>query len=935
MEEQIKSSNNDESNNSSSNIENSNNTLINQENNTILKNDSMSNGAECPKIEDRKKEAQSEIKEEVETNNNNDTNEEKTEVDEKNDNDNAQKELEITKEQKEFVNNQVEKKEEEVINSKEIQDLNSNQNNLNDGNSINKENENLENNGEMSKPLNKNNSKSIEQKEIKEKLNEKLSENNNSNDNKIKDNQSLKENYNLNEKKEVDNIKFDENNINENDKDNVLEEGEAISKEDENEKTIIKEIKEEKNELEEKKENNIEGDKNNNLNANNDANKITVNTLQENSEDKNKISNTLNHKNESNEILDDNTLQENKKNNEKLANNTIKENQDENNNIVESTLQNDKQDESVQENIEEKNEKKLEEKENAKFNEISEEIKDNNKNINDADILNKKDETKINEISNRIDYADSTDNINNSKLMLLEDNNINNDIKIKKNEIKTDLDKFENEETSSGDEDLFIDKNKEYSPKGIKNLGLNCYMDSLLQCLFNVPDLRDYFIKEKFNKNSQPTCYYFSKVMKDLLYSNQKNVVPKKLKKLLGEKNLLFQEHKAADAADLIRNLIDSFITELSPIDDDKTDDEELEVEQSKKKFLRVIEKEMESNIIYKIMNIYNITEYKCPKKGHKKNTLSINSDSNFNFYLKNIMNCKKNKNSIITLQDCFNHFIKKKTNNEFVCNQCNEPVTGESLEKIFYPPKILTIILNRGKKKEFRGEVKIDTILDISNYVDKYIVESEKVSTYYRLICSCNHYGDSSPAGHYTATCYNKEKESYYYYNDTIVEEKEYFDYIGEPYILIYEQVNEASFEKAKKIQNQMNYEEDEPVYDELKKKYVNTLIKVYLFFHEDKNNQDYSINLYKKEIFRWKITIKDRKPLIMNFNNPPEFNLSSITYPEDGSESNFLFDKDIYINLNEQPIDIYSKISIFLKYVSQNYHVANKTCKDFCFIF
>ena len=870
------------------------------------------------------------------------------------------------------------KKEEEDNNPKEIQDLNTNQNNSNHDNSIIKENENLEKFGEISKPLNdtnENNSEKTEQKEIKEKINEKLSENNNSNDDKIKDNQSLEENNNMNEKKEVDNIKLDENNnINENDKDNVLGEGETISQEPENkelkenqseEKTMVKENKEdkieleekkeEKNELEEKKENNIEGDKNNNLNSNNDTNEITVNTLQEKLEDKNKIANNLNDKKESNEILDDNILKENKKSNETLANNTIKENQDENNILDESSLQNGTQDnkildnntipenkdtnitlsESVQENIEEKNEKKLKEKENAKSNETSEGIKDNNKNINVVDNINEKDETKINEISNRIDYEYNTDNINNSKLMLLEDNNINNDIKIKKNEIKTDLDKFENEETSSGDEDLFIDKNKEYSPKGIKNLGLNCYMDSLLQCLFNVPDLRDYFIKEKFNKNSQPTCYYFSKVMKDLLYSNQKNVVPKKLKKLLGEKNLLFQEHKAADAADLIRNLIDSFITELSPIDDDKTDDEELEVEQSKKKFLRVIEKEMESNIIYKIMNIYNITEYKCPKKGHKKNTLSINSDSNFNFYLKNIMNCKKNKNSIITLQDCFNHFIKKKTNNEFVCNQCNEPVTGESLEKIFYPPKILTIILNRGKKKEFRGEVKIDTILDISNYVDKYIVESEKVSTYYRLICSCNHYGDSSPAGHYTATCYNKEKESYYYYNDTIVEEKEYFDYIGEPYILIYEQVNEASFEKAKKIQNQMNYEEDEPVYDELKKKYVNTLIKVYLFFHEDKNNQDYSINLYKKEIFRWKITIKDRKPLIMNFNNPPEFNLSSITYPEDGSESNFLFDKDIYINLNEQPIDIYSKISIFLKYVSQNYHVANKTCKDFCFIF
>ena len=943
MEEQIKRSNNVESINLSSNIENnSNNTLIDKENNTILRNDSMANGVESPKTEDSEKEAQTEIKEEVEekkTNNNNDTNEEKIEVNKKNDNDNAQEELV----QKESVNNQViEKEEEKDNNPKEIRDLNSNQNNLNDGNSINKENENLENNSGMSKSLtesNDSNSENIEQKEI----NEKLSENNNSNNDKISDNQSLEENKNLNVKKEVDNIKLDENNnINENNKDNVLEEGETISKEPENkelkenqseEKTIVKENKEDKIELEENK---IEDDKKNNLNTNNDASAITANSLQENDEDKKKMANTLNDKNESNVILDDNKLQENKKSNEALANSEIKENQDENKILVESTLQNDKEDnkildnntlpenkdinitlgESVQENIEEKNEKNLEKKEKVKSNETSEEIKDNIKKSNDIDTINEKDEAKINEISKSIHNSESNGDVNSSKLKLLEDNNINNDNLIKKKEIlKTNLDKYENEDTSS-DDDLIIDKNKEYFPKGIQNLGLNCYMDSLLQCLFNVPELREYFINGEFDKNTQPICFYFSKVMKELFYSNKKNVVPKKLKKLLGEKNPLFQEHKAADAADLIRNLIDSFITELSSSDDD-TNEEELGEKQDKKQLLQGIEKEMESNIIYRIMNIYSITEYKCPKKDHKI-TYSINSDSNFNFYLKSVMNCKENKNSIITLEDCFNNFIKKKSNNEFVCSQCNEPVPGESHEKIFYPPKILTIILNRGKKKEFKGEVRIDTILDISNYVDKYIANSGKVSTYYRLICSCNHSGDSSPSGHYTATCYNQEKESYYYYNDTILKKIDNFDYIGEPYILIYKQIKKATFERTKEIQNQMIYDQNEYILNEQKQKYAKILMEVLkLFSYENKKNLDYSVDFYQSNIFIWKITIKDKKTLLMKFNEPPKFDLSKIMFEDN---ENISFDKSMYIDLNEKPIYIYSKIGIFLKYISEN---------------
>ena len=96
---------------------------------------------------------------------------------------------------------------------------------------------------------------------------------------------------------------------------------------------------------------------------------------------------------------------------------------------------------------------------------------------------------------------------------------------------------YESSSSSDSDEDNLNNINiintnkynitkKEYVPKGILNLGLNCYMDSLLQCLFNIPDLRNYFIKElrnkKFDKKLSPICYYFAKVMKHLLYSTEK-----------------------------------------------------------------------------------------------------------------------------------------------------------------------------------------------------------------------------------------------------------------------------------------------------------------------------------------------------------------------------------------------------------------------------
>ena len=151
---------------------------------------------------------------------------------------------------------------------------------------------------------------------------------------------------------------------------------------------------------------------------------------------------------------------------------------------------------------------------------------------------------------------------------------------------------------------------------------------------------------------------------------------------------------------------------------------------------------------------------------------------------------------------------------------------------------------------------------MEINFYI--IILKYEKVSTYYRLICSCNHSGDSSPAGHYTATCFNQEEESYYDYNDTILKKIDNFDYIGEPYILVYKQIKKATFERTKDIQNQMIYDQNEYILNEQKQKYAKTLMKVLKLFSYEKNkNFDYSVDFYKSDIFIWKITIKDKKTL------------------------------------------------------------------------
>ena len=506
-----------------------------------------------------------------------------------------------------------------------------------------------------------------------------------------------------------------------------------------------------------------------------------------------------------------------------------------------------------------------------------------------------------------------------------------------------DSDKSEDEEDEELDNSYsdLLGKEKIYYPKGIKNLGLNCYMNSLLQCLFNIEELREFFLKElkekKFKKKQQPICYRFAKIMKNLLYSKKKFIVPKKFKEEIAKKNSLFGLNKPADATDLFRTLIDSFLSEL------KVEDKEEDCENynNKQKILNIIEKEMNNNIIYKYMNIYNLTTYVCdsPKHG-KKLIYSVESDSNIGFNLENILVKRKNKNKKypITLEECFKYKQEIKYNNQFYCTECKGKVLGKSIEKIIVPPEILIIILNRGRGKKIKNEVEFGKILDVSDFLD----DNKKYNNiYYELIGSCNHSGTSSPSGHYTSTCLYDKK--YYYFNDKYFLKLDYFDYSGEPYILFYHRrYLKNSNDKLSdiKISMDLNLNEEKLSVEELMK-LKNILNIVYNKFQTD-NNKSFDVK-YKDPnyIFIWRITKEKKQPLIMDFSERPinkKYNLSSIIEMEGSYNIDDYINldclDDTYINLEENSEEIYAKITIFLNRVFKNYNATKTTCGDACII-
>ena len=273
--------------------------------------------------------------------------------------------------------------------------------------------------------------------------------------------------------------------------------------------------------------------------------------------------------------------------------------------------------------------------------------------------------------------------------------------------------------------------------------------------------------------------------MNELKNSNNDYVEPKLFKKLMGNVNNLFKGCKAGDVKDLFFNLIDTFLTELSKEgnyeESENNDIDYSDKEQIFKETLKEIDKD---NIINKLFIGFYETMYKCTIK--KVNSFSFQTESFLLFELEKIKNYFNTSHLSIELG--FKYYYREQLNTEFYCSECQKVHKANAYEKIYRPPKILLIILDRGHGKIFKGDVEINKYLDISNIIDE---ERYKYSPLYKLICISTHSGTSSSSGHYTACCLT-DNNKYYYFSDTHVheiDEKEITQ--NEPYLLFYQQLN------------------------------------------------------------------------------------------------------------------------------------------------
>ena len=326
-------------------------------------------------------------------------------------------------------------------------------------------------------------------------------------------------------------------------------------------------------------------------------------------------------------------------------------------------------------------------------------------------------------------------------------------------------------------------------PKGLYNLGLSCYMNSLLQCLYHIKELREYFIEKRdIFTNEKPVCKALAEVMHGLKYEKKDYFEATEFKKIMGNKNSLFQGFKAGDAKDLFINLIDSLLTELT-VENDNGIEENINLTKKSDAF-KITKDEVDNNIINNLFIGFYETIYKC-KKYKTINTYSFCTESFISFNLEKISQYYNNNS--FTIEECFEYNYYRSYKTSFFCDKCKVTEENMSNDMIFVPPKVLVLVLDRGHGKTFRGKVNFNINLDLEELIDKK-ENKNKFSTKYKLIGVSTHAGSSSSSGHYTACCL-ADNGKYYYFSDTFVDEvNEREIYKNEPYLLFYKRLDTFS---------------------------------------------------------------------------------------------------------------------------------------------
>ena len=241
---------------------------------------------------------------------------------------------------------------------------------------------------------------------------------------------------------------------------------------------------------------------------------------------------------------------------------------------------------------------------------------------------------------------------------------------------------------------------KKYA-NGLQNIGANCYMNAILQCLAHVQSLTIYLLERsneiKSKKYSDKLAYSYLELLENLWKNNSiKNYAPFNFKEIISTMNPLFkgvQTNQTNNSKELIVFLLENLHNELNKAKnifksyDEKVDKYNFYISLNNfTKYFKNNYHSIISDIFYGINNLQKKC-LKCDLITHNIQFYNI-----LNIPIEEIHIFKKNQQDIITIKECLVYNQRSKHiigQNKIFCDKCKQMEETASFTSLITGPKV------------------------------------------------------------------------------------------------------------------------------------------------------------------------------------------------------------------------------------------------------